>query len=136
VIGWSRKTKKKANEAVKARKNAMVADDIDSEVCEGDVQLEITPFESFSQINKFTKYLATIKNISVVSESWSEDEGFNIVISVRAPLALGRVLQDMPELTRVQLDSKKTSRNDQKYAYKKMVVVMKTAESPPEPLPE
>ena len=114
----------------------MVADDIDSEVCEGDVQLEITPFESFSQINKFTKYLATIKNISVVSESWSEDEGFNIVISVRAPLALGRVLQDMPEVTRVQLDSKKTSRNDQKYAYKKMVVVMKTAESPPEPLPE
>ncbi len=136
MIGWSRKTKKKANEAVKARKNAMVADDIDSEVCEGDVQLEITPFESFSQINKFTKYLATIKNISVVSESWSEDEGFNIVISVRAPLALGRVLQDMPEVTRVQLDSKKTSRNDQKYAYKKMVVVMKTAESPPEPLPE
>jgi hypothetical protein len=136
VIGWSRKTKKKANEAVKARKNAMVADDIDSEVCEGDVQLEITPFESFSQINKFTKYLATIKNISVVSESWSEDEGFNIVISVRAPLALGRVLQDMPEVTRVQLDSKKTSCNDQKYAYKKMVVVMKTAESPPEPLPE
>jgi len=131
MIGLNCATKKMSKEAVKARKNTPEIVDVDSEVCEGDVQLEITPFESFSQINKYKKYLATIKNIRVVSETWSEEEGFNILVSVRVPLVLGRVLLDMPEVARVKLNSKPGC-NGPKNGYKKMVVVMKTLATTPE----
>lgn len=131
MIGLNCATKKMFKEDVKANKNTPEIADVDSEVCEGNVQLEITPFESFSQINKYKKYLATIKNIRVVSETWSEDEGFNILVSVRVPLVLGRVLLDMPEVARVKLNSKPGC-NSQKNGYKKMVVVMKTLATTPE----
>jgi hypothetical protein len=134
MIGWNRTAIKMAKEAVKAR-NAMAVADIDSEVCEGNVELEITPFESFSQTNKYKKYLANVENLRVVAESWSEGEGFNIVVSVRAPLALGRVLQDMPEVARVYFNGNKSGHNGQKHGSNKMVVVMKTAEATPEPVP-
>jgi hypothetical protein len=125
-------TLKMANKAVKDHNNARVVSGLDSEVYEGDVQLEITPFESFSQIGKYKKYLATIKDIKVVSENWSEEEGFNIVVSVRVPLVLGRILLDMPEVARVKLNSNKSCHNGQKHGNKKMVVVMKTLETTPE----
>ena len=121
-----------ANEAVKDHNNARSVTGLDAEVYEGDVQLEITPFESFKQINKYKKYLATIKDIKVVSESWSEDEGFNILVSVRVPLVLGRILLDMPEVARVKLNSNKSCHNSQKHGNKKMVVVMKTLETTPD----
>jgi len=127
MIGWNRITTKGDSEAVKARKEAISAVDLDPEVCEGDVRLEITPFVSFRQINKYTKYLSTIEHLRIVSESWSEDEGFNIIVSAQVPLALGRLLQDMPEVAQVYI-------NGQKHGYKKMVVAMKTVEATPEPV--
>ena len=135
MISWNRATRKMANEAVKSYNDAVAAD-LDSEVCAGEVQLEITPFESFSQINKYKKYLATINDIRLVSESWSEDEGFNIVVSVRVPLALGRLLQDMPEVARVKLSGNKACHNSKKHNCSKMVVVMKTPDAAlAEPVP-
>ena len=134
MIGWNRVTTKGASEAVKARMDAISAVDLDAEVCEGEVQLEIKPFESFRQINKYTKYLSTIENLRIVSESWSEEEGFNIIVSVQVPLALGRLLQDMPEVARVHINGKKSGYSGYKKGYKKMVVVMKTADAIPEPV--
>jgi hypothetical protein len=134
MIGWNRVTTKGAREAVKARKETISVVDLDSEVCEGDVQLEIKPFESFRQINKYTKYLSTIENLRIVSESWSEEEGFNIIVSVQVPLALGRLLQDMPEVARVHIDGKKSGYSGNKKGYEKMVVVMKTTDALPEPV--
>jgi hypothetical protein len=135
MISWNHATIKMAKEAVQARNNAVAAADLGSEVCEGEVQLEITPFESFSQINKYKKYLATIKDLKIVSENWSEDDGFIIIVSVRVPLVLGRVLQDMPEVARVKLSSNESCHNGKKHGSKKMVVVMKTPEAALEPVP-
>jgi hypothetical protein len=134
MIGWNRVTTKGASEIVRARLEAISAVDLDSEVCEGDVQLEIKPFESFRQINKYTKYLSTIENLKILSESWSEDEGFNIIISMQVPLALGRLLQDMPEVARVHINGKKTGYSGYKKECKKMVVEMKTTDAVPEPV--
>jgi hypothetical protein len=130
MIGWNRVTTKGASEAVKARKEAISAVDIESGVCEGDIQLEIKPFENFSQINKYTKYLSTIENLRILSESWSEDEGFNIMVSVRVPLVLARLLEDMPEVAQVEINCKKSGYR----GYKKMVVMMKTTDAVPEPV--
>jgi hypothetical protein len=127
MIVWHRTTMKMAKKALKARDGAAV--DIDSEVCEGEIKLEITPFESFNQVDKYKKYLATVNGLRIVSESWSEeDEGYIITVSVRVPLVLGRVLRDMPEVARVQL-------NGQKRGGQKMVVVMKDAAVSPAPVP-
>jgi hypothetical protein len=134
MVGWNRVTIKGASEAVKARKEAISAVDLDAEVCEGDIRLEIKPFESFRQISKYTKYLSTIENLRIVSESWSEDEGFNIIVSVQVPLALGRLLQDMPEVARVHINGNKSGYSGYKKGYKKMVVMMKTTEVAPEPV--
>lgn len=111
----------------------MAVAEAESELCEGNIQLEITPFESFSQINKYKKYLATIKDLRIVEENWSEDEGLNILVSVQVPLALGRLLEDMPEVARVQLNGSKSGNNGHKHGYQKMVVVMKTPEVALEP---
>jgi hypothetical protein len=123
MIGWSRTAKREAIKAAKNARNAVC--DAASELCEGNIQLEITPFKSFSQINKYKKYLATIKELRIMEENWSEDDGFNILVSVQVPLALGRLLQDMPEVARVQLNGR-SGNNSHKQALKKMVVIMKS----------
>ncbi len=134
MIVWHRISTKRASEAVKARREAISTVDPESEVCEGDVQLEIKPFESFRQINKYTKYLSTIENLRIVSENWSEEEGFNIIVSAQVPLALGRLLQDMPEVARVHINGNKTGYSGHKNGCKKMVVVEKTNDAIPEPV--
>lgn len=134
MIGWNHTTKKESNKALKARRNAIALADINPELCEGNIKLEITPFESFSQINKYKKYLATIKNLRIVEENWSEEDGFNILVSVQVPLALGRLLEDMPEVARVQLNGEKSGHNRHKRGFKKMIVVMKTPVVEAEPL--
>jgi hypothetical protein len=131
MMGWNHTTAKRSNEVLKTCRNEV---DVNSELCEGEIQLEITPFESFSQINKYKKYLATIDGLRIVEENWSEDKGYNIVVSVRVPLALGRLLQNMPEVARVQLNGNKYGYFGHKHGFKKMVVVMKTAEATPEPV--
>ena len=135
MIRWKRVTTRDANEVVKARREAIPVVDLDPELCEGEVQLEIKPFESFHQINKYTRYLSTVENLKIVSESWSEEDGFRITVSVQVPLALGRLLKDMPEVARVQINSKKSGYGGYKKGYQKMVVEMKTPEAAPELVP-
>jgi hypothetical protein len=148
MIRWNHKTKNKADEAEREPDNTMaisginaekghmaVITGLDSEVYQGEVQLQITPFESFSQIKKYRKYLAEIKDLKVVSESWSEDEGFSIIVEALVPLALGRLLRDIPEVECVQLNTKKTSHGGQKQSCNKMLVVMKTPEASLKPMP-
>jgi hypothetical protein len=130
MISWNRATKKQAELAMKACPGAA---GFEPELCEGNIKLEITPFESFSQINRYKKFLATIKNLRIIEENWSEDEGFNILVSVQVPLALGRLLMDMPEVARVQVKSKNFWGDDRKHGLKKMVVVMKAPATAPEP---
>jgi hypothetical protein len=124
-----------ASDAGKGQCDMAVITGLDSEVYQGEVQLQITPFESFSQIKKYRKYLAEIKDLKVVSESWSEDEGFSIIVEALVPLALGRLLRDIPEVECVQLNAKKTSHGGQKQSCKKMLVVMKTPEVSLKPMP-
>jgi hypothetical protein len=136
MVGWNLTNRKKADEAVNAQNNEIAASGLDSEVYEGEVQLQITPFESFSQIDKYKKHLATIKDLKILSESWSEEEGFNIVVSVQVPLALGHLLQDMPEVACVRLsNNKKSGHHNPKHDSKKMLVVMKTSEVSLDPVP-
>jgi hypothetical protein len=130
MIGWNHNPKKVAEEVLKARGGAGAIAEIDNGLCEGNIQLEITPFESFSQINKYKKYLATIKDLQIVEENWSEEEGLNILVSVRVPLDLGRLLEDMPEVARVQVDGSRSH----KHSFPRMIVVMKTPENTREPV--
>jgi hypothetical protein len=109
--------------------------DLDNEVYEGEVQLQITPFEGFSQIKKYRKYLAEIKDLKIVSESWSEDEGFSFIVKAQVPLALPRLLQNLPEVACVQLNTKNNGHKSHKQNNKKMLVVMKTSEVSFEPMP-
>jgi hypothetical protein len=132
MIRWRRITAKEADEVIDACQKAGSAVSLDPELCEGEVQLEVSPFEGFHQINKYTQYLSTLENVKIISERWSEEEGFSITVSVQVPLALGRLLQDMPEVARVYVNSKKSG---YKKNCQKMVVEMKTPDVASEPVP-
>ena len=127
MIGWKRVTRKEAEEALNAQKGFSA---VEEEVCEGDIRLEIKPFESFRQVDKYTRYLSSVKNLKIISKSWSEEEGYNIQLSAQMPLALGRLLRDMPEVAQVRVNGKTGYKG-----YKKMVVTVKTTGSLPEPVP-
>jgi hypothetical protein len=134
MLGWNSTATRDANEVRKAREDAIVAYDAERDLYEGNVQLEIRSFESFRQIDKYTKYLSTIENIRIVSESWSEDEGFRIFVSIQAPLSLERLLQSMPEVARVYFNGYKSSYGGLKKGYPKMVVEMRATEPSLEPV--
>jgi hypothetical protein len=131
MISWRRTTAKETADVVKTRGKAATTVNLYPELYEGNVQLEIMPFESFHQIRKYTRYLSTMKNVKIVSEDWSEEDGFSITVSVQVPMALGDLIQDMPEVARVYIDGKKSGNKN----CKKMVVEMKTPVSAPEPIP-
>lgn len=131
MLGWNRITARPTDGINKA-----LEDVIDEQkLCEGIVQLKIASFESFYQINRYTKYLSSIDNLRVLSESWWEDEGFRITLSVQVPLPLESILQAMPEVTRVYSSGRKSGFGRYKKDYHKMVVEMKTAEAALEPVP-
>jgi hypothetical protein len=131
MISWRRITAKEATEVVKTRRKAAPAVNLYPELYEGNVQLEIMPFESFHQINKYTRYLATLENVKIVSEDWSEEDGFSITVSLQVPMALGNLIQDMPEVARVYINGQKSSNKN----CKKMVVEMKTPAVATAPMP-
>jgi hypothetical protein len=124
MIGWNRSLKKETAKPAELQPNATLY--------EGDVRLEITPFESFKQIDRYKKYLVKIPGISIVADSWSEEDGFSVVVSVRTPVALGRLLENMPGVARVQYDSEKPGRS-QKHGQQKMVVVVNALQKSGEP---
>ncbi len=131
MLGWNRAAARQTDEIAKDPE-----DERDEQVlCEGIVQLKIASFESFYQINRYTKYLSTIDNLRVLSESWWEDEGFRITLSVQTPLPLESILKAMPEVTRVYSNRRKSGLGGYKKGYHKMVVEMKTSETALEPVP-
>lgn len=134
MLGWNRNATRDANEAGKARGDAVVAVDTERDLYEGNVQLEIRSFESFRQIDKYTRYLSTIEYIKIVSESWSEDEGFRIFVSIQAPLSLERLLQSMPEVARVYFNGYKSSYGGLKKGCRRMVVELRATAPDLEPV--
>jgi hypothetical protein len=132
MISWKRITAKEAAEVVKTGGKAATTVNLYPELYEGNVQLEIMPFESFHQINKYTRYLATLENVKIVSQDWSEIDGFSITVSVQVPMALGNLIQDMPEVARFYINNKKSGNNKN---CKKMVVEMKTPAVATAPMP-
>lgn len=134
MIGWNRITSRGADKVAKVPQSAIPVDDVDTELGVGNVQLEIKSFDSFHQINRYTRYLSTIENLRIISESWSEDEGLKIIVSVRVPLALARLLEDMPEVARVHFSGGKSGNGGPKKGSQKIVVEMKTTEADPEPV--
>ncbi|HJX11907.1 MAG TPA: HD domain-containing phosphohydrolase [Dehalococcoidales bacterium] len=78
-----------------------------TELYEGSVELGITRIESFRQINQFRKSLLAVENLSMASDSWSEEEGFVIIVSAREPMPLGQVLREMPDVEEVTTNGEK-----------------------------
>ncbi len=124
MIGWNRSLKREAAKPAELPPDAALY--------EGDVRLEITPFESFRQIDRYKKYIVKIPGIGIVADSWSEEEGYNIVVSVRTPVALGRLLENMPGVARVQYNGGK-SHSANKQGQQKMVVVVDAPQKTGEP---
>jgi putative nucleotidyltransferase with HDIG domain len=90
-------TKKKAKRGSEADEDTVKAvRDISSELYEGDVRLVIEPLISYEEKNQFRESLRTAGNLRIVSDSWSEEDGNVIIVSVQEPMALGRILSEMP----------------------------------------
>jgi len=134
MLGWNRIATGETDENGEAREDAMSTVNYAKELCEGIVQLEIRSFESFRQINRYTKYLSTIENLRIISESWWEEEGFKIVLSVQAPMVLRYLLQDMPEVKRVYYNGNKSGFGGYKKGCQKIVVELNTTEAALEPV--
>lgn len=134
MIGWNRVRIKESREDWKAREDELVAFDGEWELFEGYVQLAIRSFESFHQVDKYTRYLATIENLRILSESWSEDDGFKVIVSAQAPLALERLLLMVPEVGRVYSNGQKPGHGGFRKRYPELVVEMKATKAALEPV--
>jgi putative nucleotidyltransferase with HDIG domain len=102
--------KKEKQEAKKAKKSKNVPKaiiDISSELFEGEVKLEITPFIDFKQTDKIKKYLLGINNVKVISQGWSEEEGYIFFLSVTEPTVIGPIFQRIPGIQKVYGDGKR-----------------------------
>jgi hypothetical protein len=130
MISWNHNAKKCVGPDRKTGEDA--GNETSPERFESNVQIEITPFRSYAQINGYKKYLAANKELRIVEEFWSEDEGYNIVVTLRAPLDLGLFLETLPEVAQVQ-DFRRAGEKSRKHALKKIVVTMNTPEEILEP---
>ncbi len=103
LIGESeRATLEKAKEETRKPKDAeKTASDISSKLYKGNIQLVIKSLVGFEQINQFKKCLRTVENLKILLDSWSEEEGSVIVVSVQKPMALGGILSEMPMIEQV-----------------------------------
>jgi putative nucleotidyltransferase with HDIG domain len=78
------------------------------ELYEGNVQLAIkSSFEGFDQINQFRKYLRAVENLRIALDSWSENEGIVLVVSLQEPIPLFSILSKIPVVEQVYKESKK-----------------------------
>lgn len=95
------KAKQAAAKAKKAKDGPKLNHNITSELYQDTVQLEVTPFMGFKHIAQFKKILLMVDGLRIMSESWSEDDGFIITLSLREPILLGRILQEMTDVEEV-----------------------------------
>jgi hypothetical protein len=95
------KAREEAARAKKAKDGPKLNHDITSELYQDTIQLEVTPFLGFKHIAQFKKILLMVDGLRIMSESWSEDDGFIITLSLREPILLGRILQEMTDVQEV-----------------------------------
>jgi len=95
------KAKQEVAKAKKTKDAPKLYYDITSELYQDNIQLEITPFISFKKISQFKKCLLVVEGVKIVSESWSEDEGFIISIFLQTPMNLGSILKSMTDVQEV-----------------------------------
>ena len=103
----AKREKQEAKKAKKAKTAAKTIIDISSELFEGDVKLEITPFIDFKQTDRIKKYLLGIKNVKVISQGWSEEEGYIFFLSITEPTVLEPIFQQIPGVEKVYGDGKR-----------------------------
>jgi len=77
-----------------------------SEIYEGDVQLAISASEGFKQINQFKKYLRKVENLNITLNSWSEDKGVIITVSLQKPMLLRDILRQIPIVEQIAKENK------------------------------
>ncbi len=98
--------KRETEEAGKAKDSGTPIHDI-SELYEGNVQLAIKSSVGFDRVNQFRKYLRATENLRIALDSWSENEGIIIVVSLQKPVPLFSLLSQMPVVEQVYKESKK-----------------------------
>ena len=85
---------KKKTERIKDTEEAVQPNK--SELYEGDVNLMIDSSAGFEEANQFKKSLRTVEDLKIGMQSWSEDKGTIIVVSLQKPMALGKILSKFP----------------------------------------
>jgi len=80
---------------LKSRKRLAPIPDVSSELYDGDIKLQIKSSAGYKATNQFKKCLSTTESLRIDMDSWSEDEGTIIVVSVQKPIPLGGILSQM-----------------------------------------
>ncbi|MFC1961500.1 HD-GYP domain-containing protein, partial [Chloroflexota bacterium] len=75
-----------------------IADDIFAE----DVQLLIPSVTSAEQVSHFKECLKRVSELKIGMVGWSEDEGHSIAVSIKQPVPLIKILQEIPAVRRVE----------------------------------
>ena len=87
---------------------------METELFEGEVRLEVKSNIGFEQVEEFKKNLRSIPNLRITLDSWSEEEGIIIAVSLKEPILLGNILKQMDVVSQI-------------YRNKKQVVVVLTS---------
>ena len=80
---------------------------LESELFDGQVRLEINSSSGYELVEQFKKGLREIDNLRITLDSWSEEEGIIIVVSLKEPMLLGNILQQMKSVEQVYRSRKK-----------------------------
>ena len=86
---------------LKSRKRPAPIPNVGLELYEGDIKLAVKSSAGFKATNQFKEYLRTTESVRIDMNSWSEDEGIIIFISVQKPIPLGSILSQMSIVERV-----------------------------------
>ena len=80
---------------LKSGKRLAPIPDIGAELYEGDIKLAVKSSTGFQATNQFKKCLRTMESLRIDMDSWSEDEGIKIIVSVQKPIPLVGILRQM-----------------------------------------
>ncbi len=65
------------------------------------------PPASFEQVGQFQECLKRVDDLKLVMVGGSMDEGALVIVSLQAPMALGKILNEMPMVAAVEKKGKK-----------------------------
>ena len=86
---------------LKSRNRLASIPDVGGELYKGDIKLAVESSADFKVTNQFKKCLRTTESLRIGMDSWSEDEGIIIIVSVQKPIPLGSILSQMSIVERV-----------------------------------